>query len=101
MRAFPDEMEVQGKGCGALYSLSLSNKVVQRKLADCGATGAILTALHRFANDASMAISAAEAIMSMSCDLRENQDMLGSGMGASPELEGKGACELLAEVAER
>ncbi|TFJ86813.1 hypothetical protein NSK_001901 [Nannochloropsis salina CCMP1776] len=46
-------------------------------------------------------MSAADAIMSLSCDNKLGQDLLGIGEGAGVQLGGKGACELLAEVIDR
>jgi hypothetical protein len=101
MSQYLDDMEVQSRGCGAIYSLSLSNKETQRKLCESKAPAAVLIALHKYMSDTSVAISAADAIMSLACDNRLGQDLLGSGEGTLAELEGKGACELLGELVDR
>lgn len=98
MTTFAEDVEVQSRGCGAIYSLSLSNKDTQQRLSECLAHAAVLNALHRFMGNTSVAISAADAIMSLACDNQIGQDLLGTGGDATPELNGKGACELLAEL---
>ncbi len=96
-----EDLEVQARGCGAIYALSLSNKQTQLRLCQAKAPAACLNALHRYMDDPSTALSAADAFMSMSCDNKLGQDLLGSGEGAGAELNGKGACELLADLVDR
>lgn len=99
MARFPNNAELQSRGCGAIYALALSNKDTQAALCDADAPAAVLRALRNFMADPSVAISAADAVMSLACDYRRGQDLL----GAVPEGEdgGKGACELLADLVER
>ena len=102
MRRFPRNPEVQSRGCGAVYSLSLSNKVTQQRLCEAGAPGLVLAALHHCMADPAVAISAADAVMSLACDNRRGQDMLGAGEGTTEALgPERGACELLTELVER
>ncbi len=96
MARFPGAAEVQSRGCGAVYALALSNKETQACLCDAGAPAAVLRALRGFMADPSVAISAADAIMSLACDFRRGQGLLGEADG-----EGRGACELLAEMVAR
>lgn len=99
LRTHTEDVEVQARGCGAIYALSLSNKETQLQLCRAQAPAAVLIALHRFMDDPSTALSAADALMSLSCDNKLGQDLLGSGDGV--ELDGKGACELLADLVDR
>lgn len=96
MARFPNDAELQSRGCGAVYALALSNKETQAALCDAGAPTAVLQALRAFMADPSVAISAADAVMSLACDFKRGQDILGE-LGD----DGKGACELLAELVER
>lgn len=97
MARFPGNGELQTRGCGAIYALALSNKGTQAALCVAGAAGAVLGALQRFMHDPAVVISAADAIMSLACDYRRGQDLLGEGPGGGA----KGACELLAEMVAR
>lgn len=99
MARFPNHAELQSRGCGAIYAMALSNKDTQAALCDADAPAAVLRAMRNFMADPSVAISAADAVMSLACDYRRGQDLL----GAVPEGEDgeKGACELLADLVER
>lgn len=97
MGRFPHSAELQSRGCGAIYALALSNKQTQAALLDAGAAGAVLGALQQFMHDSSVVMSAADAIMSLACDYRRGQDLL----GMPGEEHCKGACELLAEMVGR
>lgn len=101
MGTHTEDLEVQARGCGAIYALSLSNKQTQLHLCQAKAPAACLKAMHRYMDDPSTALSAADAFMSLSCDNKLGQDLLGSGEGAEAELDGKGACELLADLVDR
>lgn len=96
-----EDLEVAARGCGAIYALSLSNKETQLQLCEAKAPAACLKAMHRYMDDPSTALSAADAFMSLSCDNNLGQNLLGSGEGAGAELDGKGACELLADLVDR